>query len=478
MLFTSFTFLVLFAIVWGLLAITRGQAARRLILLAASYLFYSWLIPWHGVLLVFTTLVHHRAGILIEKSSRRAVRQSILVVAVAASLLLLGWFKYADFAMDSARAALCWLGWCPAVGKSSIVLPIGLSFFTFQAIGYTFDVYRGHLRASRSLLDFALYVSFFPQISCGPISRGAELLPQFTQPRTPRLDSQALLLVLRGLVKKALIADNVAVFANAVFGDTTLWTSLTIWLAAFAFYVQIYCDFSGYADMAVGVAKLLGYDLPANFNRPYFARTPSDFWRRWNITLSAWFRDYLFFPLGGPYGRPLRWIRNVALTFLATGLWHGASWSFVLWGLLHGVALIVYRLWEEVRSSIGVSRRLRSRAWYRTSAWLLTQGWVLLCWIPFRITDVDQAFHALRVCLSFDLRSLAGIGLGHTSFFSTLALLAVFIVLHVDSYRRGDLDRRLATAPGPVLILYCALAGLALFLLWPTAEVPFLYFHF
>lgn len=479
MLFYTLEFVFLFAALVALLALVRASTPRKLLLLAASAVYYAWWNPLYVLLLVFTFVLHWGIGLLLGSGGGQARRRLLLGAALAGSLGLLALFKYGRFLEENARAVAVWLGFDPAWRPISLALPIGISFFTFQAIGYTVDVYRGRLQACRSPLDFALFVSFFPQIVCGPISRGSQLLPQIASPRRVRLDREAFFLVLRGLVKKVVVADNVAVLANGIFNEPAIWTSVTVWLGALAYYVQIYCDFSGYTDMAIGIARMLGYELPENFRRPYFAGNPSEFWRRWHITLSFWFRDYVFFPLGGPYGRTLRWVRNVMLTFLATGLWHGAGWNFLLWGALHGLGLVVFRLWEEKRGDLGVTKRIRKKRVYKLVAWALMQGWVLITWIPFRVADASDMLRALKklIVFDFDFR-LANIGLGSVSLFSTILILAGFFALHLWSYFRGDLDRRLAEAPAALAVIASAVAGLLLFLFWPLSEAPFIYFQF
>ncbi len=479
MLFYSLKFAALLATLLGAMAVFRGNRTRKSLLLAASAAFYMSWRPEFLLLLAFTAGLHYVVGIRVEAARTRTARRAILAAGLLLSLGLLAFFKYANFLASTAKGVLAAAGRDPGWARLDIALPIGISFFTFQAIGYSIDVYRGNQKACRSPLDFALFVSFFPQIVCGPISRASGLLPQFAEERPLRVDRQAYFLILRGLAKKVVVADNVAVLADAIFGQPAMWTSVTVWIAAIAYYVQIYCDFSGYTDMAIGVARLLGYDLPENFRRPYFAKSPSEFWRRWHISLSYWFRDYVFFPLGGPYGAAWHWMRNVALTFLATGLWHGASWSFVLWGGLHGAALIVYRGWEELSPRLGIKRRMKSKRPYRFAAWALMQGWILVTWIAFRVTDTDAMLLALRKFLVFDFNfSLASIGLGQVSLFSTVMILAGFLGLHALSHFTGDLDRRLATAPLSVALAASALAGLLLVLLWPLAEAPFIYFQF
>jgi alginate O-acetyltransferase complex protein AlgI len=330
-------------------------------------------------------------------------------------------------------------------------VPLGISFYTFHSISYIVDVYRGELRACRSPLDYALFIAFFPELVAGPIVRGKQFLPQLARDVVVRIDEFAVVRVTRGLAKKVLIADNVALFANAVFADPARWPSVVIWLATIAFAVQIYCDFSGYTDIAIGLAHVFGFDLPINFDRPYFARDPRDFWRRWHISLSSWLRDYLYVPLGGNRRHV---VRNIMITMLLGGLWHGASWNFVLWGAMHGVLLIAYRLWQRPRSLF------------------VTQLFILFTWIAFRVRDPYEMLTAMRKFILFDFDfALAGRGLLTIFFFSTIALMAAFIALHAS---RFDLSR-LRT---PLFVVACAGIGIAFFFLWPAEQTPFIYFQF
>jgi len=323
-------------------------------------------------------------------------------------------------------------------------VPLGISFYTFHSISYIVDVYRGQLRACRSPLDYALFIAFFPELVAGPIVRGGQFLPQLERDVVIRIDEFAVLRVMRGLAKKVLIADNVAVFVNAIFADPSQWPSVVIWIATIGFAVQIYCDFSGYTDIAIGLAHVFGFDLPVNFDRPYFARNPRDFWRRWHISLSSWLRDYLYLPIG----------RKLMITMLLGGLWHGASWNFVLWGAMHGVLLIAWRKWKHPRSLF------------------VTQLFVLFTWIAFRVREPHAMLAAMRKFVLFDFDfALAGRGLLTIFFFSTIALIAAFIALHVS---RFDLARFRT----PAFIALCAGIGIAFFFLWPAEQTPFIYFQF
>ncbi|MCK6530639.1 MBOAT family protein [Myxococcota bacterium] len=346
MKFDSFVFAVFLAGVLPLYWAIPSRRVQNAFVLAASYLFYGW---WDGrflALLAFSTAVDYHLARLIEAADDPRRARVLVTASVVVNLGVLGAFKYFDFFATSAADLLRGLGLQANPWTLRLVLPVGISFYTFQSMAYTIDVYRGRLRASRSLVAFAAYVAFFPQLVAGPIERAQALLPQFALPRvlTRQAWRTGLTLVVYGLVKKVAIADNMAVLADHTFGlpDHRLTGPLVL-LGTAAFALQIYADFSGYSDVARGIARLFGFELMANFKRPYVSATPSEFWRRWHVSLSSWLRDYLYVPLGGNRGGGPRTYRNLMLTMLLGGLWHGAAWNFVLWGLFHGGLLCLYR---------------------------------------------------------------------------------------------------------------------------------------
>ncbi|GAB6164942.1 MBOAT family protein [Thermostilla marina] len=481
MLFYTPQFLIFTLILFACLAIWRRRRPQKLLLLAASYIFYMWWNPAFILLIVFSTAVDFFVGRRLERESRPARRKLLLILSLTANLGLLGIFKYANFFAANMYGLLRLFGYQAGWSELNIILPVGISFYTFQTLSYTIDVYRGQLKACRDPLDFALFVAFFPQLVAGPIVRASDFLPQINRFRPLRFDRYAFFLFARGLIKKVLIADNVAHLADAVFSNPGAWPSLVIWLATVCFYVQIYCDFSGYSDMAIALARVLGFRLPENFRRPYFSTSPSEFWRRWHISLSTWLRDYLYIPLGGNRHGPAKTRRNLMITMLLGGLWHGASWNFVLWGFLHGLALIVHRQWRaHVRPHLEPYLAKKPIAGlYHLGSWAALQYWVLLTWLVFRVSDTSAMLTALRKFVLFDADfNVASLGLGALSVFSTLLFLFVFFLLHGWSERSGGLDRRLARAPLWLAAPVCVLIGASLFFFWPLAEAPFIYFQF
>ncbi len=380
--------LFVWIITWSTTVVTTHwrRTLRNTFLLAASYYFYAyWDYRFCG-LLVISTFVDFYVAAKIHRSSSVRTRRAWLLVSLSANLGMLGYFKYANFFLDSARPLLESLGLHPS--SLDLILPVGISFFTFQTLSYTIDVYRGKLQPTTSLLDFALYVAFFPQLVAGPIVRAANLLPQLSE--VPEFSRRRMYggfqQLLRGAVKKILIADRLAETVDVVFAGPELYSSMTVWIAVIAYAGQIYYDFSGYSDMAIGIAKLLGYRFPVNFRHPYLATSMTDFWRRWHITLSTWLRDYLYIPLGGSRGSALATRRNLMITMGLGGLWHGAAVTYLLWGLWHGVALCERTLSVCKPGSSFAHSRFRSLVGWFGVMFVVLTGWVL-----FRSPDATTA---------------------------------------------------------------------------------------
>ena len=393
MVFNSLVFLVFFGVVYSLYRLLphRGQ---NTLLLVASYFFYGWW-DWRFLsLILLSTSVDFIAGWIIgnaEPGQRR--RRIALCISVTTDLTVLGFFKYFNFFAENLVGLLQQLGVAASIHHLQIILPVGISFYTFQTMSYTLDIYRGQLRPTRNFLDFATFVAFFPQLVAGPIERAAHLLPQIVNPRTVTragIESGAWLIAW-GLFKKCVIADNLAVIVDGVFNGGAPTGAVAL-LAVYAFAFQIFCDFSGYSDIARGLGRLMGVELMVNFNNPYFALNPKDFWARWHISLSSWLRDYLYIPLGGNRKGPRRMYINLALTMLLGGLWHGAAWTFVIWGAFHGLLLVGYHAWSR---RFSVKGAVDSGRWL----WLRRAGMfhlVCLGWLFFRADSVGQVAAMLR----------------------------------------------------------------------------------
>lgn len=392
--FATVEFGVFFAIVLAVYFLLSHRWQNRF-LLVASYVFYGWW-DWRFLgLLLLSSVVDYGCALLVDRTRHpefpAGKRKLALIVSIVTNLTILGFFKYFGFFADSLAALAGEMGLELYLPTWKIILPIGISFYTFQSMSYTIDVYRGRLRATTSLPDLMLYVSLFTQLVAGPIERGAHLLPQILKPRCPTPEGffSGAQLAFVGLFKKLVIADNMAVLVNSVY-RTVDPCGAEVLLGTYAFALQIYCDFSGYTDIARGTARMLGFDICLNFRLPYLAANPNDFWQRWHISLSSWLRDYLYIPLGG--NRRGRWVtlRNLMITMLLGGLWHGASWHFVAWGAYHGLLLIIYRLGGSARRA----RELTFETCRGFRFWLSVLIFFhLTCfgWLLFRVTDLSHA---------------------------------------------------------------------------------------
>ncbi|MGA7097456.1 MAG: MBOAT family protein [Acidimicrobiia bacterium] len=438
---------------------------RTYLLLAASYLFYSWWDVRFLSLIVVSTLVDFVAGGKIAGATEMRARRRWMAVSLVVNLGILGFFKYWDFFVGSASDLLSSLGLESNLPLISVVLPVGVSFYTFQTLSYTVDVYRGRLEPEPNLARFALFVAFFPQLVAGPIERARHLLPQLRALPASRNQVDwrgSLTLIARGLFRKAVIADGVAPIVNQVFASPGRYGSLTLWIGVFAFSLQIYGDFAGYTDIARGTARLFGVDLMENFHAPYGSKSFSEFWRRWHISLSTWLRDYLYIPLGGNRQGRLRTYRNLMITMLLGGLWHGAAWGFVLWGGLHGLYLAVERLWRDRRGRQDTPIGLP--AW---SVFLI----VTVTWIPFRAASLGSAVSILGGLVG----STGGEQLPGAAIVLALAGLATIWI--DQTVLKGGVDP-VAELPSFRRGLVYGTALVAAILLIPTSAVPFIYFQF
>ncbi|MEI2722456.1 MAG: MBOAT family O-acyltransferase [Verrucomicrobiota bacterium] len=434
MLFNSFQFAIFFVVI-VVAHFTLPQRYRWALLLAGSCYFYMAFIPVYLLILGLSIVIDYAAGIWIEDAPP-ARRKALLVVSIVANLGLLCVFKYFNFINDNLTALARALDWNYGVAGLSIILPLGLSFHTFQAMSYTIEVYRGHQKAERHFGIYALYVMFFPQLVAGPIERPQNMMHQFHA--SQRLDAErwrsGLKMMLWGLFKKVAVADLVAPVVGHVYASPTQYSGPILILATVFFAIQIYCDFSGYSDIAIGAARLLGYDLMINFRQPYFARSLSEFWRRWHISLSTWFRDYVYIPLGGNRHSTSRRYLNLLIVFAASGLWHGAAWTFVIWGSLHGGYLVLSQVLAPARQvcarALGLSRIPGLVAWVET-LWVCLL--VLIGWVFFRASSFADAMHVLThapVLHAFRVQDLFGLGLPR--FEMVVACLMIVTVMVVD----------------------------------------------
>ena len=350
-------------------------------------------IPAYILILFVTIIVDYYAGILIENATGKA-KKRYLILSLVSNLAFLGFFKYFNFAAGNLNALASFLHWNYSILLLSIALPVGLSFHTFQAMAYTMEVYRRNQKAERHFGIYALYVMFYPQLVAGPIERPQHLIHQFREKHEFDYDriKSGLLLMLWGLVKKVVIADRLAMLVNAVYDNPTTYPGPLLILATIAFAFQIYCDFSGYSDIAIGAARVMGFKLMRNFNRPYASRSVAEFWTRWHISLSSWFRDYVYIPLGGNRTSPLRWYSNLFLTFLLSGLWHGADWKFIIWGALNGFYLLCSIWTKSLREKmVQLSGLGRLPRLHRAMQTVFTFSLICLTWIFFRANNLAEA---------------------------------------------------------------------------------------
>ena len=396
MLFNSLDFAIFLPIVFCLywFALRGRLTGQNTLIAVASYVFYGWW-DWRFLTLIFfSTCVDFFLGRQLGRTEAPKQRKVLLTLSLVINLGLLAFFKYFNFFLGSFVDAFTLLGHPLDIRPLRIILPVGISFYTFQTLSYTIDVYRGNLKPADSFIDFAAFVSFFPQLVAGPIERANNLLPQFHEPRVfnERSAIDGCRQILVGLFKKVVIADSCAVLANDIFANNEIYGGSTLVLGAVFFAVQIYGDFSGYTDIAIGTARLFGFDLMKNFNYPYFSRDIAEFWRRWHISLSTWFRDYLYFPLGGSRGPKSQTIRNIFIIFVVSGLWHGANWTFIIWGFLHACFYLPLLLFDLNRNHTDTVAEGR---WFPTAGeffkMVLTFALVTFAWIFFRAESLQHA---------------------------------------------------------------------------------------
>lgn len=395
MLFNSFQFLLFFPIVTALYFMLRHNV-RWFMLLAASCYFYMAFIPYYILILALTIVVDYFAGIYIENSVGRR-RKMYLWASIIVTCAILFVFKYINFFNDNFKM-IGGDSW--PFNHFNIILPIGLSFHTFQSLAYVVEVYRGNQKAERHFGIYSLYVMFYPQLVAGPIERPQNLLGQFRTKHNFDYDRvvSGLRLMLWGLMKKVLIADRLAVFVNEAYGDVNTYQGIPLIVAAYFFTFQIYCDFSGYSDMAIGAARVMGFDLMTNFRTPYFSLSIREFWSRWHISLSTWFRDYLYIPLGGNRVSKTRWYLNIFIVFMVSGFWHGASWTFIIWGALHGIynvlSIALTPAVDKVHARLGDESKA---GWLlKGLRWFVVFHLVVLAWVFFRAPHISDAFAFLQ----------------------------------------------------------------------------------
>ncbi len=463
MLFNSNLFLAFLAAFLLIYYVVRNDSRRRNILvLVASYVFYgAWDWRFTG-LLALSSWVDYYVGLRLASAQGVSRRRAFLGLSLLVNLGVLGFFKYFNFFSESTRALLATMNIQVDPLILNVILPVGISFYTFQSLSYTLDVYRDQLNPTRDWVAFFAYVAFFPQLVAGPIERASHLLPQFESVRVIRKDdlSEGIWLMIWGMFKKVVVADNMAPLVDMVYQENSGVVGPVILLATLAFGFQIYCDFSGYSDIARGVARILGFDLMFNFNLPYFATSPSDFWRRWHISLSTWFRDYLYIPLGGSRNGSANHLLNLLLTMTVAGLWHGAGWNFLLWGVWHGLALCVFIHFKPVSASAKVF------------GWMITMVIVFAGWALFRCVSLEQVWF---------LFSHVGSAETPTWFVDYVIRLSLFVSpLILMQIWQATSNHKIPSLACPKWVHY-GLQSVMIYLVilfWNTGGTPFIYFQF
>jgi D-alanyl-lipoteichoic acid acyltransferase DltB (MBOAT superfamily) len=405
MLFNSIDFAVFLPIVFVLywFVFNKNLRHQNLLIVAASYVFYGWW-DWRFLsLLLFSTLTDFVVGIWLGKIDNPRKRKALLAWSIIVNLGFLGFFKYYNFFVDSFVDAFSLFGTEIGARSLNIILPVGISFYTFQTLSYTIDVYRKKLAPTSDFIAFSAFIAFFPQLVAGPIERATNLLPQFYRPRVFEYDKavDGMRQILWGLFKKIVIADNCAEQVNIIFGNSHEYSGSTLLLGVVLFSIQIYGDFSGYSDIAIGTARLFGFNLMRNFAFPYFSRDIAEFWRRWHISLSTWFRDYLYIPLGGSRGNTWTKVRNTFIVFIVSGFWHGANWTFIVWGALNAAYFLPLLLTNRNRINLDTVAEGRYFPTLREfGGMVLTYGLTVLAWVFFRAESISHAFEYLGTIFS------------------------------------------------------------------------------
>ncbi|MDB5308726.1 MAG: putative poly(Beta-D-mannuronate) O-acetylase [Gemmataceae bacterium] len=476
MIFASKAFFIFLPVVLVLYHLPRARGRKYGVMLAASWLFYAWLSPQYLWVIVLCTVIDYLAALKIEGAETDRARKWWLGVSVAANLGLLFAFKYTTFVYDNAVSLAQFCGTPVRDRTWDILLPLGISFHTFQGISYTADVYRRQIKAVRSFLDYAMFVAFFPQLAAGPIVRAAEFLPQMVTPPSvsARQVADGLHFFVLGLFKKLFLADQLdQLFVAPVFADPAAFDPAARRWACVAWAAQIYCDFSGYSDMAVGCAKWFGFELPRNFNFPYLATSITDFWRRWHLSLSTWLRDYLYFPLGGSRGSAPRTYFNLTVVFVMCGLWHGATWAWLVYGLYNGLLMSLHRAWDRSLAGVRWADRVRSTVAWKLAAWAGTSFAIVAGLILIRIPSWTAGGVMFESLLGLDLMG----GWSAAIPVWVPALLAVVAAGHLFSGLRNRVCG-LLELPSPVrAAVYVGAIGL-LVTLGPGVGKTFIYLAF
>lgn len=491
MLFNTIDFIIFFIVVLTILVAVKNRKFQHVFLLLASYFFFYYTSNYLIVLLIFTTVWDYYFAGIIHKTIDQKIRKIVFVISLTGNLGLLGFFKYTDFALAQFNFLGNELNLNAHIPMLDLALPIGISFYTFHSMGYIIDVYRNQIVPSKSLREYALFIAFFPQLVAGPILRAKQFLPQLREKMNDfekgvRLRQIiinetnlkiGITLMALGFFKKMFFADNISPLVNDIFASSLGLDSFTIILGTIAFGIQVYCDFSGYSDIAIGAALILGFKIPANFNKPFFATSPSEFWRRWHISLSSWVKDYLFLPIVyRKIGSDVVLAAGLMITFIVLGLWHGAGWNFIAFGFLHGIYVMVETLIRK-RVPILADHWFFKKRIGKICSILTTQYLVFLAWITFRVQDTDNMIFAMQkfVFLDFQTKIITETIIEYK--FSVI-LIILFVILHVISFKQKNLTEKIASYKSAYWIFFLVIIITLILFFNSGNPEDFIYFKF
>lgn len=481
MLFNSLIFLIFLPLVFfGYWYVFRQKNLQNFFILIASYTFYGWW-NWQCLFLILlTTVICYISGLSISKTYKKNVKKWICGISIGLNICILCYFKYFNFFSENLKLIFSQFGFQLDWFTLDILLPVGISFYTFQAISYPIDVYRGKIDATKDFIAFSAFISFFPQLVAGPIEQSTQLLPQFF--RTRHFDyvnaTLGMRQILWGFFKKMVIADNCAFLVNKIFDNYTACSSPELILGAFLFTFQIYGDFSGYSDIALGTARLFSFKLTRNFRFPYFSENIAEFWRRWHISLNTWFINYIYIPLGGSRESRLKTIRNIMIVFLLSGLWHGANWTFVIWGTYHGLLVSGHTLISGNRNSLTAPVRSTRSWWKKSMSILLTFCCVAFGWIIFRSPDIMAAIHYVSLCFSeFDTSNTFIIH--EYELLMAYTSIMIIIMMAFEWTQRNNLFGLQIVEGKPLILRWSTYLSICLFIIiFSGQQTDFIYFQF
>jgi alginate O-acetyltransferase complex protein AlgI len=485
MLFNSIDFAIFLPIVFLLywFVINKNLKLQNLLIVLASYLFYGWW-DWRFLsLIIFSTFVDYLVGLKLSKEENETKRKILLWTSIIVNLGFLGFFKYYNFFIDNFTTAFSFFGNEIQPNSLNIILPVGISFYTFQTLSYSIDIYKRKLEPTKDFIAFAAFVSFFPQLVAGPIERAANLLPQFYKERNFNYSKavDGMRQILWGLFKKVVIADNCAEFANIIFNNSSDYSGSTLVLGAIFFTFQIYGDFSGYSDIAIGTSRLFGFNLKQNFAFPYFSRDIAEFWRRWHISLSTWFRDYLYIPLGGSRGGTWNKVRNIFVIFIVSGFWHGANWTYIIWGALNAFYFLPLILTNNNRNNLEIVAKGKYFPTLKEFFFmLLTFVLTAFAWIFFRAETIGHAISYISEIFSISLFTSPNISFSINRKMIILSFLLIFLLISEWSGRENQhaLEKLGINKPRIIRWLFYSFIVVLIGMYSQTSETPFIYFQF